>query len=60
MGISGVALREEDNVIVGKPIPVPLCPQQLLDVANLGFGSEQSVTYSVRRGTTYTQLLVHL
>ena len=59
MGISGVALKEEDNILVGKPIPVLLCPPQLPHVANLGFGSEMEVTYSVKRGTVYTQLLIH-
>jgi len=59
MGISGVALKEEDNVTVGKPTPVPRCPPQLPHVANLGFDSKRKVTYSVRRGTAYTQLLIH-
>ena len=40
MGISGVALKEEDNVIVGKLIPWPLCPPQLPHLADFGFGSE--------------------
>jgi hypothetical protein len=56
MGISGVALKEEGNILVGKPIPLPLCPPQLPHEANFGFGSERPVIYSVRGGTTYTQL----
>jgi len=56
MGISGVALQEEDNVLVGKPIPMPLWPPQLPSVANLGLRSDRPVTYSVIRGTAYTQL----
>jgi len=56
MDISGVALKEEGNILVGKAIPLPLCPPQLPHEANFGFGSERPVIYSVRGRTTYTQL----
>lgn len=54
-----MALKEEDNVLVGKPTPLPLCPPQLPQLANFDFSSQRSVTYSMRSGTAYTHNYIH-